>query len=176
MGLLLYYGIQLSYIFETLIFQMEKLVFQAKYLVCRSKTLDFDRNTRYFKSEFFTCQVFHLLNLKYYYFKRILSISETWYFDSKAGTEKIVMTRGFCFFQMFWTITKRWNAGSKSSKHFEKILKVLLEVVNGEDRSLSLSFFILKIYTTQSGESLLNQNKHYIMPLGPSVFAADHAA
>ena len=32
----------------------EKLVFQSKYLVFRSKTLDFDRNTRYFKSKMFT--------------------------------------------------------------------------------------------------------------------------
>ena len=30
---------------------MKNLVFQSKYLLFRSKTLNFDRNTRYFESE-----------------------------------------------------------------------------------------------------------------------------
>ena len=34
-----------------LVLQIKNVVFQSKYLVPRSKTLDFDRNTRYFESE-----------------------------------------------------------------------------------------------------------------------------
>ena len=41
------YGMQLSHIFETPGNSNENLVFQSKYLVFPSKTLDFDRNTRY---------------------------------------------------------------------------------------------------------------------------------
>ena len=41
------YGIQLSHIFEIPGISNENLVFQSKYLVFPSKTLDFDRNTRY---------------------------------------------------------------------------------------------------------------------------------
>ena len=41
------YGIQLLYIFEMPDISNENLVFQSKYLVFPSKTLDFDRNTRY---------------------------------------------------------------------------------------------------------------------------------
>ena len=53
------------YIFSKyLLFQMENLVFQSKYLVVRSKTLDFDRNTRYFESEILKYKVFQTLNLE----------------------------------------------------------------------------------------------------------------
>ena len=46
-----------------LVCQMKNLVFQSKYLLFR--TLDFDRNTRYSKSEILKYLVFHTLNLKY---------------------------------------------------------------------------------------------------------------
>ena len=41
------YGIKLSHVFEIPDISNENLVFQSKYLVFPSKTLDFDRNTRY---------------------------------------------------------------------------------------------------------------------------------
>ena len=40
-------GIQLSHIFKIAGISNENLVFQSKYLVFSSKTIDFDRNTRY---------------------------------------------------------------------------------------------------------------------------------
>ena len=48
---------------------MKNLVFQQKYLIFRSKTLDFNRNTRYFESGVAKYQVFHTLNSKYQVFR-----------------------------------------------------------------------------------------------------------
>ena len=52
-----------------LVFQIENLAFQSKYQVFLWKTLDFNRNTRYLKSEILKYQVFHTFNLKYQVFR-----------------------------------------------------------------------------------------------------------
>ena len=48
---------------------LKYLVFQRKNLGSRFKTLDFDRNSRYFESEILKYQVFHTLNSKYQVFR-----------------------------------------------------------------------------------------------------------
>ena len=71
----------------------------------------------------------------------IRSISKTQYLDSKAGTKKIIVSRDcFCFYQMFWIVTKRQNAGSKCLKHSRQLMMILLKVVNGGDRNETLIF------------------------------------
>ena len=62
-------GIRLSHIFEIPSISNEKLSISIEILVFRSKTLNFDRNTRYFESEMSKYQVFHTLNLKYQVFR-----------------------------------------------------------------------------------------------------------
>ena len=51
------------------------------------------------------------------------------------------MFRGcVCFFYMFWIVPMRRNAGFKCFKYSRELLTILLEVVNGGDQNIALTF------------------------------------
>ena len=86
---------------------LKYLVFQMKNLVFRLKTLDFDRNSRYFKSEILKYQVFQTLNSKYQYFENLKFRLNSWY------REYYYVPWLFLFVANVWTATKRRSVGLK---------------------------------------------------------------
>ena len=90
---------------------MKNLVFQSKYLVFRLKTLDFDRNTRFFEPEILKYQIFQ----KSTYFERNTQYFENLEFRLNSQyRENYFVPWLFLFVANVWTVTKRRSAGLKS--------------------------------------------------------------
>ena len=89
---------------------MKNLVFQSKYLVFRLKTLDFDRNTRFFEPEILKYQIFQ----KATYFERNYQYFENLEFRLNSQyRENYFVPWLFLFVANVWTVTKRRSAGLK---------------------------------------------------------------
>ena len=90
---------------------MKNLVFQSKYLVFRLKTLDFDRNTRFFEPEILKYQIFQ----KSTYFERNTQYIENLEFRLNSQyRENYFVPWLFLFVANVWTVTKRRSAGFKN--------------------------------------------------------------
>ena len=90
---------------------MKNLVFQSKYLVFRLKTLDSDRNTRFFEHEILKYQIFQ----KSTYFERNTQYIENLEFRLNSQyRENYFVPWLFLFVANVWTVTKRRSAGLKN--------------------------------------------------------------